>query len=148
MAEDLVVQFGYIGLFIISFLAATVIPFSTEVAVLLMPRIGFNVWIVMGVATAGNFLGSMTGYVAGRLGSDWVFSRFFDVKPERYERVERWVQKYGAPALGLNFLPFVGDVLPVVAGTMSLGPWVTSAWVFAGKFLRYVVLLGIAGYLW
>lgn len=148
MAEDLIVQFGYVGLFVISFLAATVIPFSTEVAVLGMPLLGFDGWSVAGVATAGNFLGSMTGYFAGLYGSDFIFSRYFDAKPERVERAQRWFQQYGAPTLFLTWVPFIGDLLPVVAGTLGLNGWVTSFWVLLGKGVRYLVLLGVAGFLW
>lgn len=148
MAEELVRQFGYWGLFLISFLSATVLPLSTELAVLLMPRLGYSVWGVGVVATAGNYVGSMTSYYAGRQGGDFVFARYFQEKPERIERAKTWFARYGSPLLFFTWMPFIGDLLSVVAGMLKYNPVITSFWIVVGKGLRAVVLLGIAGFLW
>ena len=65
---DWLLEFGYFGLFIGSFLAATVVPFSADVLLIGMLVAGGNGWVVVAVATAGNFLGGLTSYGIGRLG--------------------------------------------------------------------------------
>ncbi len=61
------VELGYLGLFIATFLAATVIPFSSEIIVLAMLGAGYEVFGVVGVATIGNTVGGMSSYFLGIL---------------------------------------------------------------------------------
>jgi membrane protein YqaA with SNARE-associated domain len=42
-------------------------------------------------------------------------------------------------------VPFIGDPLTAVAGTLRLDLRIFTFWVIFGKSLRYLVLLGIAG---
>jgi hypothetical protein len=80
--------YGYIGLFIASFLAATVLPFSSEIVfTTLIYSTNANAWVCIAVGTAGNTLGALTCYALGRLGKlAWI---------ERYLRIpasdiEKW----------------------------------------------------------
>ena len=67
---DFIFSLGYLGLFIISFLAASLIPLSSELFVLGMPVLGYNIWLVAVVATLGNFFGALLNYYVGKKGSD------------------------------------------------------------------------------
>lgn len=67
------VELGYLGLFIASFLAATVVPFSSEVVFSALVFGGLDAWTCVFVATAGNWIGGMSSYYVGRLGRiDWI----------------------------------------------------------------------------
>jgi len=57
---DFLIDYGYIGVFIASFLAATILPFSSEVVLTGALLGGGGYWSCMIAATAGNFLGGMT----------------------------------------------------------------------------------------
>ena len=76
-------ELGLLGLFIASFLAATVVPFSSEFVFSAMVFGGFNAWSCVIVATMGNWLGGMTCYYLGRLGKiEWI-EKYFRIKREK-----------------------------------------------------------------
>ena len=82
-------QLGLLGLFLASFLAATVIPASSELVLLFLIYSGFPLWTCIIVATAGNTLGGITTYFIGYLGNlnkikTW--SGVSDQKIEKYKR--------------------------------------------------------------
>jgi membrane protein YqaA with SNARE-associated domain len=113
-----------------AFLAATLLPMSSEVALFAVVKLHPQlVWPAIGVATAANTLGGMTSYLVGR----FLATR----RPLRHvERLERW----GPAALVLAWAPLVGDALCVAAGWLKLN-WVASAAFQAlGRGARYVLV--------
>ena len=92
---DWLLDLGYAGLFIGSFLAATIFPFSADVLLVGMLIGGGNGWVVVAVATAGNFLGGLTSYGIGRLGK-WEWIERLGVKPETLAKQKSKVDKYGS----------------------------------------------------
>ena len=62
------VQLGYWGLFLSSFLSSTVIPLSSEVALVALLAMGLDPVLCVLTATLGNSLGGMTSYGLGYLG--------------------------------------------------------------------------------
>lgn len=66
--------YGYLGLFVASFLAATVLPFSSEIVfTTLLYTSNCNVWGLVCVGTLGNTLGALTCYAIGRMGKiEWI----------------------------------------------------------------------------
>jgi membrane protein YqaA with SNARE-associated domain len=142
--QALIFQFGYFGIFGVSFLSATLVPLASEVFVLAMPRLGYNVWGIVVFATLGSFLGSLTNYYVGKKGSEFVFSRYFEIKPETRMRAERFFGRWGPVALFFSWVPFIGDPLTLVAGALHIDLRLFSFWVAFGKTLRYLALLGLA----
>jgi len=61
-------EYGYLGLFLASFLAATVLPFSSEVVFAALISAGMDVWGCILTASLGNALGGATCYGVGRIG--------------------------------------------------------------------------------
>lgn len=141
---DFLFSLGYLGLFIVSILGATLIPLSTEIFVLGMPSLGYNVWMVMIVATLGGYVGSLINYYVGEKGGDFVFSRYITIKEPTWNKAVGYYEKYGVIALFFSWLPIIGDPLLVVAGTFHYDLRKFSFWVILGKFVRYLVLLGLA----
>ncbi|MAT97066.1 MAG: hypothetical protein CL608_07990 [Anaerolineaceae bacterium] len=137
-------QFGYLGLFLISFLSATLLPLASELLVVAMPPLGYEVWLIIVVASAGSFLGSLTNYFVGKKGGDVILSRYIQMKPETLVRAQRFYQRWGPIALFFAWMPFIGDPLTAVAGTLKLDLRIFTFWVLLGKALRYLVLLDIA----
>ena len=139
-------EWGYLGLFVASFLAATVLPFSSEVVFSALVFGGLNAWHCVAVATVGNFLGGMTCYYLGRLWKlEWI-EKYAGVKREKLERFVAKMQKYGSWVAFFSFLPAVGDAIAVAAGFLRCRVWIVAAAMFAGKILRYIVLLYASGY--
>ncbi|VAW38734.1 probable membrane protein YPO3302 [hydrothermal vent metagenome] len=135
---------GYVGLFIISFLAASLIPLSSELFVLGLPTLGYNVWWVILVATAGNYCGALLNYYIGKKGANSALGRRMKIKPETWAKAERFYKKWGPVALFFSWVPIIGDPLTAVAGALNLHLGIFTFWVLLGKGIRYFVLLGIA----
>jgi membrane protein YqaA with SNARE-associated domain len=125
---------GLWALFASSFLAATLLPGGSEAVlygVLALHPADF--WPALAVATLGNTLGGLSSYLVGR------------IIPQR-EGLPGLptIQKHGAPALLLSWVPIVGDPLCVAAGWLRLNPWLCMAFMALGKFARYVVIALLA----
>ncbi len=127
----LVTPFGsMVSLFAASFLAATLIPLSSEAALFAAIKLhGDLYWPALIIATVGNTLGGMSSYLIGR----FIGSR----KP--LTQIAR-LQRYGAPAMILAWLPLVGDGLCVAAGWLKLNWVAVIAWQLVGRATRYFLV--------
>ena len=141
MIEDLVFQSGYFGLFIISFLAATLMPLGSEIFVVTMTLSGYNPFIIFTTATTGNTLGAVTNYYVGKYGTNFIFSRYIKMEPEKRQHIERMYQKWGSPLLFFSWAPVLGDPLTVVAGGFNLNLYIFTFWVILGKAFRYALVI-------
>ena len=144
--SELAVTLGYPGVFLVSFIASTLIPFSNEIVVAAMPALGYDIWLTAIWATAGGYLGSLLNYLVGKKGTDFFFARWIKIKPERWLQAERIFQRWGNWALFFVWLPIIGDPLAIIAGVFKVDWRVFSFWVVTGKFLRFIVLLGIVNW--
>jgi len=121
------------ALFVASFLAATLLPGGSEVALYGVLKLHPDqYWPALGVATLGNTLGGMSSYLIGR-----IIPQKKDVPGLQAAR------KYGSPALLLAWVPFIGDPLCVAAGWLRLNPWLSALFMGFGKFARYVAIASI-----
>ncbi|RMG90099.1 MAG: DedA family protein [Chloroflexi bacterium] len=145
--NEFIYTFGYFGLFIISFLASTLLPLSSEVVVISMAALGYDLWLITLFATAGNFLGSLVNYYVGRKGSQFIFSRYIQIDPTTWAKAERFYKRWGVIALFFSWVPIIGDPLTAVAGAFHINLRVFTFWVILGKALRYLLLLGLAQHL-
>jgi membrane protein YqaA with SNARE-associated domain len=130
---------GYWGLFIGSFIAATVLPFSSEVLLLVLLAYGYDLTTCLAVATLGNWLGGMTGYGLGYLGkTDWI-ERWFRISHEKVMKLQQRVERYGSAIAFFSWLPFIGDPLTVALGFFRVSLTKTALFMFIGKLFRYVL---------
>jgi len=141
---DLITNFGYLGLFLISFLAATLLPLGSEAAVALMAAADFDPSRLLLVATTGNSLGALVNYLVGKWGAAFIFTRYIQVDRAVLEKLEKVYGRWGAPVLFFAWLPFVGDPLTVAAGVLRVNIYVFSFWVVLGKMFRYYILIAAA----
>lgn len=139
---------GLPGLFLASFLAATVLPFSSEAVVLAMAAAGGDALVLFGVATAGNSLGGLANYGIGRWLPTDRFIRWTGIDAGKAQRWRAMVQRRGAWAALLCWLPVIGDPIAIALG-LCRTPFVpTTLFMVAGKAARYAVLLWAAGLAW
>ena len=132
---------GYAGLLATSFLAATLLPLSSEALIVAMAAGGFAPGGLLLVATVGNVLGSVANYLAGRLGRRFFMARRSQRPSRHLARAEHIFGRWGSPALLFAWTPFIGDPLTVVAGVLRVALPVFLFWVTMGKCLRYALLL-------
>ncbi|MEY3202402.1 MAG: hypothetical protein RIR70_1952 [Pseudomonadota bacterium] len=124
-------EWGLAGLFIASFLSATLLPGGSEAALFATLRAyPDHVGTSLMLATLGNTLGGMVSYLCGRL---------IRTVPARLS----WLQRYGSAALLLSWVPLVGDALCVAAGWLRLNWMACLLWMGAGKGLRYLAVIGL-----
>lgn len=137
----------YGGLSLSAFLAATLLPASSEAVLAGLVSTGAGDPVaLLAVATAANTGGSTVNWLLGRLVSRWRHLRWFPIAPERYERAQRWFERFGEWSLLFAWLPFVGDPLTVAAGTLRIKFARFLVLVALGKAARYAVI--VAGSLW
>ena len=127
------------GLFLASFLAATVVPFSSEAILSFLIIRGTDPYAAVLVASAGNWLGGMSSYAIGYLGKwDWI-EKYLRIKRETIEKWHSRLYKRGAIFAFLSWVPGVGDIFAVALGILRTNILITAIAMLAGKFLRYVV---------
>lgn len=141
------VELGYLGLFIAAFLAATVVPFSSEVVFTALVYNGLDRWMAVFVATVGNWLGGLTCYYLGRLGKiEWI-EKYLKIKKEKMDKFLTKFHKYGDWFAFFSFLPGVGDAIAVASGFFRCRVWIVALSMLLGKFVRYIVWMYTSGYL-
>lgn len=146
MAEYLVEQFGYVGLLITSFLAATVLPLSSEIFVLLLAQLGFNKWLILLFATTGNFLGALSNYYVGKIGNRHFLSKYVAPDSEKMTKARELYQRWGAPILFFSWMPIIGDPLTVIPGILNGSMATFVIWVLLGRALRYIFVLWLSSF--
>ena len=132
--------FGYPGLFAASFLAATILPFSSEVVLTCLLLHGFQPVTLITVATAGNVLGSLANYGIGFLGSVFLIQTVLRISAEDFSRAKRRYHKYGLFSLLFAWVPIIGDPLTVVAGALKINLVIFMILVTTGKLIRYIMV--------
>lgn len=138
---QLLIDWGYVGLFISALLAGSIIPFSSELVMIALVKVGLSPALCVVAATLGNTVGGMTCYYMGRLGKvDWI-EKYFKVKKEKVEKMQQFLQGKGALMAFFAFLPFVGEVIAIALGFMRSNVWLTTTSMFAGKLIRYILML-------
>ena len=133
----------YFGLFITAFLAATLLPGASEIAVVALMHEQYDVLMLWGFATAGNTLGAVLNYYMGLYLEHFKDKKWFPFKPEKITHSQAWFQKYGTWSLLFAWLPIVGDGLTFIAGIMKTHFGLFLLLVAIGKGFRYAVLLGL-----
>lgn len=130
---------GYVGLFLASFLAATILPFSSEFVLSGVLAAGGDPVISLVTATMGNWLGGLSSYWIGWLGKfEWI---------EKYLRIpraklEKWHYKIRGKEWWIAFfcwLPGIGDIIAVMLGLLKTNFWLSAIGMLLGKALRYMV---------
>lgn len=142
---DAVLQFlidwGYWGLLIGSFVAGSVVPFSSEAVLLACIGLGLDPALCVVSATVGNVAGGMTCYGMGCLGNmEWI-EKYFHVGKDKIEKAERFVHGRGAGMAFFAFVPILGSAISIVLGMMRANVWIVMLSMTLGKILRYLILV-------
>jgi membrane protein YqaA with SNARE-associated domain len=137
----------YSALFVSAFLSATLLPGSSEAALIGLLAAGKgDPALLIAVATMGNVLGSVVNWVLGRFFAHFRDRRWFPVNRQSYDCAIGWYERYGIWSLLFAWLPVVGDPLTLVAGALRADFRLFLLLVTLGKAARYL-LIGV-GFLW
>ena len=133
-------EIGYLGLFISSFLSATLIPLSPEIVLSVLIAKGFNIPLSIIIATLGNWFGSIFTYFIGRIG-DWrKIEKYFKIKKERVFNFKIKIDRYGSFIAFFSWMPFLGDILALSLGFFKVNFTKVSIWMLFGKTIRFIVV--------
>lgn len=138
-------NWGYMGMALSAFLAASILPFSSEAVMVGLLAAGLDMWALVAWGTVGNVLGSLFNYGIGRLGKmEWI-EKYLHTKTEDLDRARRFMGGRGAWMGLFSCIPVIGDVITIVLGLMRANLTIFIVSVTISKLARYVVLMVTAG---
>lgn len=132
---------GYWGLFLVSFLSATIIPFSSDAVVVGMVALKYHPWLVFILASIGNTLGGMTNYYIGRAGKTKWIEKYLRISEKKINKAEFYVKKYSIVSALFTWLPGIGDALALVLGFFKVNSYMVVFFMLIGKAARYIALI-------
>ena len=131
----------YISLFTVAFMVATIVPFGSEAYfVTLLSMDKYNDLLLIIAASIGNVLGSVFNWICGYYVNYFIKKPWFPLSNKMFDRGNNIFRKYGKWSLLLSWVPFIGDPITFVAGTLrySLLPFIIL--VSIGKVGRYLLI--------
>ena len=139
--QQLFIEWGYPGLFISAALAGSVVPFSSEVILIVLIKMGLDPFYSVLWASLGNTVGGMSCYYIGYLGKiEWA-EKYFKVKHEKILKMQKFLQGKGAMMAFFAFLPTIGEVISMALGFMRSNVLLTTSSMFVGKLVRYIFVV-------
>jgi len=136
----------YLSLFFISFLAATILPFSSELTLAgLISTSNYDILLLLVVASFGNVLGSVFNWSLGFYSRNFTTKKWFPFKETQIERSSKWFSKFGKWSLLFAWVPIVGDPLTFVAGLLRVRFLDFIILVAIGKVSRYLIIFYLMG---
>ena len=132
---------SYLLLFGSAFLAATILPFYSEVVLFALLREGGDPVLLVLVATLGNTLGAVVNWLLGWYLLHFQDRRWFYFSRAQIDKAQYWFQRYGFWSLLLAWAPVGGDALTLIAGVMKVRLWVFLLLVGSGKAMRYISVM-------
>ena len=134
-------------LFIISLLAATILPLSSEIVLTTMLLTNlFEKNILLIIASSGNILGSIFNWYLGKKITIFQDRKWFPVSPEQLNKSQKYFQKYGLWSLLLAWVPVIGDPLTLLAGVLKVRFSIFFILVSISKISRYIFILYLVSF--
>ena len=136
----------YLSLFFLSFLAATILPFSSELTLAgLISTSNYDNLLLLVFASFGNVLGSVFNWGLGFYARNLTIKKWFPFKETQIERSSKWFSKFGKWSLLFAWVPIVGDPLTFVAGLLRVRFFDFIILVAIGKVSRYLIIFYLIG---
>jgi len=131
----------YLSLFSISFLAATILPLSSELTLAgLIATSNYNSLLLLIVASFGNVLGSVVNWILGFYSRNLTTKKWFPFKDRQIESSSKWFDKFGKWSLLFTWVPIIGDPLTLAAGLLRVKFIEFLILVSIGKVSRYIII--------
>jgi len=145
-AEETVVDYGYIGIFIISFTESIIQPVPPDPFITGGTAFGLNVFTAAVIAAIGSVLGGVVGYFLGKFLGEPVAKKL--MSEQYYDKGEILFRRYGLWAVliaAITPVPF--KVICWLAGIfeMPIGGFILAS--FIGRFPRFLIVAFLGKYL-
>ena len=123
-----VLDYGYLGVFVLMVAESTAIPVPAE---LVIPPAAYwaaqgrmNVWLIVIAATAGSWVGSALSYwIAWKVGRPIVeqYGRYVHLSQTRLKKADAWFEEYGGGGIFVaRLLPGIRHLISVPAGLFHM----------------------------
>ena len=131
----------YLSLFFIAFLAATILPFSSEIILAGLSATSSEKIPLLIVASLGNVLGSSFNYILGKYTRKLETKKWFPFSTNQLQKASYWFTKFGKWSLLFAWLPVIGDPLTFIAGVVRMHFVPFLILVTIGKVSRYLLII-------
>ena len=129
----------YFFLFFITFLAATIFPFSSELTLVgLLKANTYSPFLLVSTASLGNILGSIFNWLLGFYLLKCINKKWFPFKQNQIDEASKRFSKYGVWSLLFAWIPVIGDPLTLIAGVLRVNFLLFLILVSVGKISRYL----------
>jgi|TARA_Y100000994_G_C15480365_1_gene355058 membrane protein YqaA with SNARE-associated domain len=132
-------EWGYVGLFLASFLAATIIPLGSEIVLSIMIASNYDLTLSLFIASVGNWTGGLSSYGIGRIGNWNFIERYFKISRQKIESLKIKIDDWGSLLAFFCWLPIIGDPIAISLGFFRTNFIKVSFWMFMGKLIRYLI---------
>jgi membrane protein YqaA with SNARE-associated domain len=135
-------RYSLSAVFLVALVSATLLPLGSEPVVFGLVKLNPHLfWPVVAAATAGGTVGGGITWLMG-YGAERAYEHLAGRSP-RELRALAWLERFGAKACLLSWLPGVGDPLCAVAGWLRLPFGPCLIYMAIGKLARYVVFTAL-----
>jgi membrane protein YqaA with SNARE-associated domain len=135
----------YIILFTSSFASSTILPGHSEITLTaLITQKKYDIFYLVFFASLGNILGSVLNWYLGLYFLKFKNKKWFPFKENHIKKVSKSFLKYGKWSLLLSWVPFIGDILTLVAGMFRVPLHQFVIIVSVAKIGRYIFISLIA----
>ena len=122
-------------------MVATIVPFGSEAylaSLIILNK--YNVTLLLLSASLGNVLGSVFNWICGYYATYFIQKKWFPINQKQINKASFYFSKYGKWSLLLGWVPFIGDPITFVAGTLRYSFLPFLLLVSIGKIGRYIVV--------
>ena len=143
LANNIFQEYGIIGLFLNSLLAATAIPLPTEILTSALLIGGENIFLVAIVLIIGSVIGGILNYFIG-FGGNKLFKKMKKksdiVKQEK--KHNRLLDKFGWSAIFFAaWIPIIGDLILISAGVKKMEFRKFIIFMVSGKIIKTIIVV-------
>ena len=129
----------YFLLFLTSFLAATILPLSSELTLISSLKTNnYNPFLLVSTASLGNILGSVFNWLLGFYLFKYINKKWFPFSQNQIDVASNRFNRFGIWSLLFSWVPVIGDPLTLIAGILRVNFLLFLILVAVGKISRYL----------
>ena len=91
------------------------------------------------VASIGNWIGGLSSYLIGRIGSWNTIEKYLRVKRKNILLWKKKIDSWGGILAFLCWLPVLGDPIAIALGFFRTNVVIVAVFMLIGKFVRYLI---------
>ena len=143
LANNIFQEYGIIGLFLNSLLAATAIPLPTEILTSALLIGGENIFLVAIVLIIGSVIGGILNYFIGFGGNKLVKKVRKKSDITKHEKKHnRLLDKFGWSAIFFAaWIPIIGDLILISAGVKKMEFRKFLIFMVSGKIIKTIIVV-------